>query len=423
MQKVIRSERLGESYLEIDHPTGLKILLCPMKGYQASYAYFATRYGSINTCFKTQQDADFVKVPEGIAHFLEHKLFESEEGDAFVRYAKTGASANAYTSFDRTAYLFSCAGNFPETIEILLDFVTHPYFTQATVEKEQGIIGQEIMMMDDDPDWCVYFGLLRALYHNHPVRIDIAGTRESIAQIDADLLYRCYRTFYNLHNMVLVVAGGFDPKDVLEAADRILKPAEPITIQSQMPEEPDTVAAPRTEARLAVSRPLFQIGFKEIPDPPEARVRGDICSELLLELICGEASPLYGKLYREGLINPSFSTEVMSGQGYLASIFAGESDDPDAVAEAILEEIDRLRREGIPEDAFRREKKKLYGRYVRSLGGIESMAGALMMSFFESTGPYEVIELLAGLTLEDVEKRLHQQLRSDRMALSIVRPA
>lgn len=194
-------------------------------------------------------------------------------------------------------------------------------------------------MMDDDPDWRVYFNLLKSLYHNHPIRIDIAGTKESIAQIDADLLYRCYHTFYNLRNMVLVVAGGFDPQDVLAAADKILKNAEPITIESKMPDEPESVASSRAEIRLAVSRPLFQIGFKEIPDEEEKRVYGEMCNEILLEMICGEASPLYGKLYKEGLINPSFSTEVMSGQGYLASIFAGESDNPDAVADAIVEEI------------------------------------------------------------------------------------
>ncbi|WP_312640611.1 EF-P 5-aminopentanol modification-associated protein YfmH, partial [Hydrogenoanaerobacterium sp.] len=222
---VISSERLGENYVKIKHSSGLTMLLCPKPQFSSAYALFGAEIGSIDTTFKTSKDNDFVTVPAGIAHYLEHKLFESEDGDAFERYAKTGASANAYTSFDKTAYLFSCADNFKESIEILLDFVTHPYFTEETVRKEQGIIGQEIKMYDDNPDWRVLFNLLGALYVNNPVRVDIAGTVESIAEIDADLLYRCYNTFYNLNNMVLVVAGNFEIDTVLEAADRILKPA------------------------------------------------------------------------------------------------------------------------------------------------------------------------------------------------------
>ena len=206
---IIRSERLGIEVCRIKHDSGLTMLLCPMEGFSTAYAAFTTKLGSVDTRFKTQDDADFVDVPEGVAHFLEHKMFENEEGDAFARYAKTGASANAFTSFDRTSYLFACTDRFSESLEILLDFVRRPYFTEASVQKEQGIIGQEIRMYDDSGDWRVMFNLLGALYHNHPVRIDIAGTVESIVQIDHELLYRCHRTFYHLNNMVLCVAGNF----------------------------------------------------------------------------------------------------------------------------------------------------------------------------------------------------------------------
>jgi predicted Zn-dependent peptidase len=184
----IKSERTGERYLEIDHPSGLKIVLYPKEGYTSTYAVFGTKYGSIDRSFKKSGDEKIHEVPAGIAHFLEHKLFESEDGDAFEKYAKTGASANAYTSFDATCYLFSCTENLMESLEILMNFVQNPYFTAQTVEKEQGIIGQEIRMYDDDPQWRVMFNLLGALYHNHPVKIDIAGSVESIAEINADLL-------------------------------------------------------------------------------------------------------------------------------------------------------------------------------------------------------------------------------------------
>ncbi|MDR2931473.1 MAG: insulinase family protein, partial [Oscillospiraceae bacterium] len=240
-KNVINSARIKESYTKIEHASGLTMLLYPMRGFSSAYALFATKYGSVDTCFKTNEDEDFLQVPEGIAHFLEHKLFESEDGDAFTRYAKTGASANAYTSFDRTAYLFSCTDNFNESLDILLDFVTKPYFTRETVQKEQGIIGQEIKMYEDNPEWRVFFNLLLALYHEHPLRVDIVGTVDSIAKIDADILYRCYSTFYNLNNMVLCIAGNFDVDDVVKAADRILKPSRDITIERKNKPEPRSV--------------------------------------------------------------------------------------------------------------------------------------------------------------------------------------
>ena len=238
MSEFVSSPVLGERFQRVEHRSGLTILLCPMEGYSTAYAMFSAKVGSIDTTFKTQREEDFVEVPPGIAHFLEHKMFECEDGDAFAKYAKTGANANAFTSFDRTAYLFSCTGNFRESIEILLDFVSRPYFTPETVQKEQGIIGQEIRMYDDDPGWRSLFNLLQTLYRENPVRLDIAGTTESIAEITADLLYRCYHTFYSLGNMVLTVAGNFRPEDVLEAADKILQAGEKVEIQWRKAEEP-----------------------------------------------------------------------------------------------------------------------------------------------------------------------------------------
>ena len=211
----IKSDILNEKYYKINHPSGLTVYVLPKENYSSAYAVFGTKYGSIDTRFKRSDSDKWTEVPEGIAHFLEHKLFESEDLDAFERYAKTGASANAYTSFDKTCYLFQCSSNFKENLKILLDFVQNPYFTPQTVQKEQGIIGQEITMYYDVPGWMSTFNLLRCLYKNHPVRIDIAGTVDSIAQITDKLLYDCYNTFYNLHNMALVVVGNVTKDDVL----------------------------------------------------------------------------------------------------------------------------------------------------------------------------------------------------------------
>ena len=260
--KEVRNERLDEMYYDISHPSGLKILVMPKSGYSGAYGIFMTKYGAIDTMLP-QADGTYKEIPEGTAHFLEHKLFESEDLDAFERFAKTGASANAYTSFDRTGYLFSCSSNFRQNLEILLDFVQHPYFTQQTVEKEQGIIGQEIMMYKDVPDWEIMFNLFRAMYHNHPLRTDIAGTCESIAEITADMLYDCYNSFYNLGNMVLAVAGNVSVDDVVEVADRVLeKKSDGAMLERKVFDEPKEVVSHYTEEKLSVSAPQFMLGFK-----------------------------------------------------------------------------------------------------------------------------------------------------------------
>lgn len=204
-KEIVKSERLGESYSVFHHPSGLDVLVWKMEGFTTTEAIFATKYGSIYNCFKTKDSKDFINVPEGIAHFLEHKLFENEDTDVFDLYAKTGANANAFTSFDETAYTFSCSENWEDSLEILLDFVQKPYFTEQSVAKEQGIIGQEIKMCADSPERQCFYNLLKALYVNHPIKIDIAGTVDTIAEITPDLLYECYYTFYNLHNMVLAI--------------------------------------------------------------------------------------------------------------------------------------------------------------------------------------------------------------------------
>ncbi|MBC8545543.1 insulinase family protein [Clostridiaceae bacterium NSJ-31] len=419
----IRSQRLGDRYYRYQHSSGLTMLLCPKPEFSSAYALFGAEVGSIDTTFKTSKDGDFVTVPAGIAHYLEHKLFESEDGDAFARYAKTGASANAYTSFDKTCYLFSCSENFKESIEILLDFVTHPYFTEETVRKEQGIIGQEIKMYDDNPDWRVLFNLLEALYQNNPVRVDIAGTVESIAQIDADLLYRCYNTFYNLNNMVLAVAGNFEIDTVIEAADRILKPAENLSIEAKVPDEPREVGEHRVEIKLPVAMPMFNIGFKELPGSKRENALGQVLDEILLEIIAGEASPLYRRLYDAGLINSTFGTESFTGRDYCAALFSGESRDPDRVYEELCAEIERIQREGVDAAAFARCKKAIYGRYIRMLSYVDDIASAMLQAHFSNFELYELLDVIADCEIETLNARLRDNFAREYSALSVVAPA
>jgi predicted Zn-dependent peptidase len=392
-----------------------------MEGYNSAYALFATKYGSVDTVFKTQEDADFLHVPEGVAHFLEHKMFENEEGDAFAKYAATGASANAYTSFDRTAYLFSCTDKFEEALEILLDFVSRPYFTPETVQKEQGIIGQEIKMYEDNPEFRVYFNLLEALYHEHPIRIDIVGTVDSIAQIDKDLLYRCYHTFYNLNNMVLSIAGNFDVDTVVAMADKMLKPAPELIIERGEVHEPAAVCKEYAEQILPVAQPLFHIGFKADPGSEVENVRDQIMDEILIDIIGGEASPLYRRLYDEGLINAEFTGEAMSARDYSFTVFAGESRDPARVRDEIVAEITRIKAEGVDPAAFARCKKAAYGGYIGLFGKVESVASLMMSAHFAGVEVYKVLEIVAALTLEDITARLQKSFDVTRCALSVVK--
>ena len=418
----VKSERLGESYFEIDHPSGLKILVYPKKNYAATYAVFGTRYGSIDTEFRLNGEGKFTCVPEGIAHFLEHKLFESEDLDAFERYAKTGASANAYTSFDKTCYLFSCTGKFQESLEILLDFVTHPYFTEKTVQKEQGIIGQEIQMCRDEAGWEALFSLLRAMYKTHPVRIDIAGTVESIAEITPELLYKCYETFYNFSNMVLCVAGNVTPDEVLSVADRLLKPQKPIEIERKFHREPREVAESYTEETLSVAFPIFSLGFKEAVETPERSLREILISDIILEAVAGKTSAFYSELLEAGLINTSFESEYFCGYGYAAWIFTGESPDGREVQKRITARIRALQETGISKADFERIRKKLYGRSIMQFNDIDGIANAMVSAYFCKEGLFDETEILQSLTLDEVNARLRTALQTDCASLSVIKP-
>ncbi len=419
--KEIKNELLNDSYYEIDHSSGFKIFVYPKENYSSSYAVFGTKYGSIDTCFKLEDENDFTEVPEGIAHFLEHKLFESEELDAFARYAKTGASANAYTSFDKTCYLFSCTDNFEESLEILFDFVQNPYFTEKTVQKEQGIIGQEIRMYEDEPGWESLFVLLRAMYHNHPVRIDIAGTVESISHITADLLYECYNTFYNPANMALAVAGNVTVEQVLKIADKMLKPKESKMVERKFQEEPAEVVEKFAVKNLDVAMPIFAIGFKENIKTPTRTLKETIESNILLDIIAGKTSSLYENLLNEGLINTTFDTEFFEGYGYSAHIFSGESYEYEKIRECINREIEKVQNDGVNKDDFDRIKKKHYGNFIMNFNDIDSISNSLIGEYFNGDGLFDQLAVLESITVDDVNRRLREAINIDNSSMSVIK--
>ena len=421
MEKLIKNDLLNESYYEIDHQSGLKIFVMEKPDYSGAFAMFGTKYGSVDTCFRLRGEENYTSVPEGIAHFLEHKLFESEELDAFERFAKTGASANAFTSFDRTCYLFQCADRFNENLEILLDFVKAPYFTEETVQKEQGIIGQEIRMYQDDPDWQVLFNLLRGLYHNNPVRIDIAGTIDSIARINADLLYSCYKTFYNNSNMVLAVAGNVKKDDVIRIADKVLKKEEPAVFEQIIPEESEKVLTDYTEETLGVDMPKFAIGFKENHSTLIRSAKEILLTNLALDILVGKVSPLYSELLSEGLINSNFGKEYFTGRGFACVLLSGESTDPLKVKDKILKEIERIKSEGIGKEDFEVSLKRLYGHEVFCFNDTDTLSNNLVDCYFNGYGLFDTLELYKTVTKEDVEELIKNKFDTENYCLSVIK--
>ncbi len=418
--KVIHDEITGEKYNYIKHSSGLDILVWEMEGFSSTEALFGTKYGSINTMFKTEDDENYTAVPEGIAHFLEHKLFENEDTDVFDLYAKTGASANAYTSFDKTCYLFSCSDNYQESLKILLSFVQKPYFTKESVDKEQGIIGQEIKMTEDNPGWRVFFNLLKCLYHNHPVKIDIAGTVESIAKIDADLLYKCYGTFYNLHNMVLSIAGNVKTDEVIKIADELLIPTKDKKLETVFEEEPYGIVQKEVVQKMPVGTPIFHIGFKSNALIGYEGLKAEMEAYVAVNVIADAFSELYKELMDDGLVNNSFSTEVFNGDGYFTVIFAGESKDPREVLNRIKMAINKAKKDGLNREHFDVIKKATYGSTIREFNNVDSVANLLINNYFSNLSPFDGVKILSQMTYEDVQSCLVERFDTENVAISII---
>lgn len=409
-------------YERIDN--GLDVYVLPKAGFQKTYATFSTKYGSIDNHFQVEGQEE-VQVPDGIAHFLEHKMFEEPEGDIFAKFAEQGASANAFTSFDRTVYLFSSTSHIEESLQTLIDFVQRPYFTDENVEKEKGIIGQEINMYRDNAAWRVYFGLIEAMYHIHPVHIDIAGTIESIGTITKETLYTCYHTFYHPSNMLLFVVGGVDPKGIFELvrSNQAAKSFEPQgDIRRIFEEEPVEVKEARRVAKLPVSLPRCLFGCKEPRPGLEGRalLEYEVTTRLMLDLMMGSSSPLYQTLYEEGLTTDSFGSEYTCSPDYAFSIIGGESKDPDGLVKRVQELIDERKASGFEQAAFERIRNKSIGSYLRMLNSPEAIANEFTKYKFRDTDLFDILSVYETLTLEQVHQRLKDHFDWNRLAVSIV---
>lgn len=417
----VESQRAGDFYFRGEHPSGLRICLYPRQNSGSTRAILGTKYGSIDNCFQCGGESHPQTVPVGAAHYLEHKLFESAEGDAFSRFAEIGANANAYTGYESTCYVFSCTDMLYEALDILLGFVQSPYFTQETLAKERGIIEQEIKMYEDMPGWQVMLNYLRAMYHVHPVREDPAGTLESVGEITPSHLYRCYRTFYHMGNMVLVLAGQFDVDRVLDVCNRKLKPAPPMQLRRLFPSEPEGVVKPFVESRLSVAMPLFQFGYKA--GGSEGKTEADLAAvSVLLSVMASDASPMFRRLLEQELINESsFGYQYLEGRGFATIIFGGESKDPESAASVIRQETARMKREGISPQAFQWAKRSLYGDCIASLNSAAGIADWVADFALQGLEVFTYIDALANLTLEQAAGKL-SMFHDDRTVLSVVRP-
>ncbi|MED4728095.1 pitrilysin family protein [Aneurinibacillus migulanus] len=422
--KTKRYERLNETLYHEQLDNGLEVYILPKSGFSKTYATFTTRYGSIDNEFQAP-GKERLKVPDGIAHFLEHKMFEEEEGDVFAEFAAHGASANAFTSFDRTAYLFSSTQDVERNVETLLNFVQKPYFTDENVEKEKGIIGQEIRMYDDDADWRVYFGLIANYYHNHPVKIDIAGTVESISKITKDLLYECYETFYHPSNMLLFIVGAVEPEKMMELvrknqAKKAYDKQAPI--ERFYPDEPTTVARQRSIVHLPVGIPKCLFGFKDkqVGLTGEELLKREVATEILLDILFSPSSDLYQKLYDAGLINSGFGADYSGEPQYGFSIIGGDTKDPDALISMVNTELKNVLTQGLDEEAFTLSKKKKTGEFLRALNSVEFIANSFTKYRFGDTDLFARADILEAMTLEDVSARLKDHIDFSQFSVSIV---
>ena len=404
-------------------PNGLPVYVVRKPGFAEKYAYLAVNYGSMDMTFDL--NGRKMTTPAGVAHYLEHKMFDLPDLDVMQVYSGLGASPNAFTTYDMTAYYFRCTERFDRCLELLLRFVSTPYFTEESVERERGIIAQEIRMGEDSPDTRVYEELLRAMYRTHPVRVPIAGDLESIQSITPELLYDCHRAFYHPGNMVLSVVGDVDPEQVEKIAARVLPDTgPPPELRRDLGPREDLICPrSKTVLEMDVAMPTFQLGFK-CPDPGvgPGSLRAQCLGDLAAEALMGESSPLYLRLYEKGIIDGSFGVGYEMFPGTAVFSCGGDSEAPEAVGEAVLEEWQRLSREGLDEGLFRRLKKSELGRRIRDLDGFDSLCYRICAGHFAGAAYLDFPAAYNAVTREEVEAFLRQTVVPEHMSLSVVLP-
>ena len=422
--QIIENLKVKEKLYIENLENGLTVMIIPKKNIQKKYVIFGTLFGSIDNHFIDPKTNQEVIIPDGVAHFLEHKMFEQKSGkNSLDTLSELGVDANAYTTNDHTAYLFEATENFYQALDELMDYVQNPYFTDENVEKEKGIIGQEIKMYEDHPGWQVYLNAMKCMYKENPVRNDIAGSIESISKIDKEVLYTCYNTFYNPSNMLLVVCGDFEPEKILEEIKNRLIPKEnQAEIKRIYPEKDNKIMQKEKTVKMEVNTPLFMIGFKDNQEEIDNIVKKHIAIEIILKILLGQSSELYKKLYEQGSLIAPPDLDYEFSKEYAHILISGQSKNPKEVVIKLLEKIQELKTNGIEEEQFNRIKKKIYGNYVTEYNSVSEISKMFLADYFKGINSFDYLENYNLITIDYVKQILNEIFIEENMVVSIVEP-
>lgn len=421
--EIIESSKIKEkAYIEVLE-NGLKIIIIPKKNANKKYIIWGTHFGSIDNRFIMPKTGEEVFIPDGVAHFLEHKMFEQKDGtNSLDTLMAMGIDANAYTTNDHTSYLFECTDNFYEGLDELMDYVQNPYFTDENVEKEKGIIGQEIKMYEDDPGWRLYLNALDCLYKENPIKLDIAGTIESISEITPDVLYKCYNTFYNPSNMTMVICGDFEAEKILEEVKkRLVKKENQGEIKRIYPPKEEKINKPYKEEKMEVSTPAFIVGYKDTEFSEKDAVKKHTAIEILLNMIIGKSSKLYKKLYEEGMLIAEPTLDYEFSNEYAHIIISGQSKEPEKIQQEINSVVNGYIKNGLDEEHFNRIKKKIYGDYVTEYNSVSDIARMFLADSMKNIDSFDYIERYETVTKEYAEQILRNIFKDENMVLSVIK--
>ena len=420
--QIIENSKIKEKMYIEKLENGLTVMFIPKKGAQKKYIIWGVNFGSVDNKFIIGDSEEVTHIPDGIAHYLEHKMFEQRTGiNSLDTLSSLGVDANAYTTNNYTAYLYECTDNFYPALDEFMDYVQNPYYTAENVEKERGIIEQEIAMYDDEPDWALYMNTLKLMYHNNPIRIDIAGTKESISKITEKTLYTIYNNFYTPENMSIAVCGDFEPEEILsEIKNRMIIKNNNQKITRVYSEEPEEIKDKKKEVQMQISMPMFMLGYK-VPMVNENMVKKDLAIEILGNIIIGSSSKLYKRLYEEGLILSEFSFDFEFARNYSHVIIQGNSKNPEKVIEEIKNEMEFFINQGISDEEFERQKKKVYGNLVKNYNDVSTIGNMAMSNYFKGINMFLYFEEFETLSKEYLEEILKNIFTEDKKVISIVK--
>lgn len=419
--QVIENNKIKEKLYTEKLDNGLVVMIFPKKT-RKKYIVWSTNFGSVDNKFYAPGEDNLTTVPDGIAHYLEHKLFEQENGrNSLDVLTSIGVDANAYTTNDHTAYLYECTDHFDEALEEFMNYVQNPYFTDENVEKERGIIEQEIMMYDDYPEWKVYMNAMKALYKDNEINVDVAGTVESIAEIDKEKLYKIYNSFYRPDNMILVIAGDFEPEEILEKVKSKITMKSPKGQTTRMyNKEQKEIVKPYIEKQMNISMPLVLIAYKD-NDLTSNKIKKDLVIDMLGTIIFGKSSEVFKNLYEDGKLLSAPSIDYEFSKTYAHVMIQFQTNSVDDVTKEILRKIEETKKNGIREEDFQRAKKKIYGEIVKDYNEVSNIATAIVSDYFKNINTLDYFNAINEIDKEYAEKILNELFIEDLKVISVIK--